>query len=385
MASPEERSTQRQRLLVFFPSGHVFDTPCVPRLVLDLAQLGHSVDFLHAENSFAPKGKIEHPNVRQITFNVPFNNAAKERVGIFLLVGFVHYLVVSLRGNYDKVVAVGFRGLVGTGFLRLLKKTKICYQCLEIYPRRDGANLLVKAVWAAEAFFVNRIDSLIVQDSGRRDLFFQEVRVKEKPTVLIPNLPFAPESENIASSLKGYQSIGKKRIVYSGSLGSEWAGSPDILEALAEFLGDPRFEVHFQSREKLELKAFENLSNSQYENFKLNEEPLSAASYDRLLYTSYVGVAWYEPSCPNMMHVGLSSGKILHYLSKGLPIVVNRLPYWAEQVDRGGFGVIVDHPAEVHEAILRIDNNYDRFSASAADFFKKVASPSVIRSELTKI
>jgi hypothetical protein len=73
----------------------------------------------------------------------------------------------------------------------------------------------------------------------------------------------------------------------------------------------------------------------------------------------------------NLLTLGLSSGKIAHYVRAGLPVIVNRAASIAEEVDDYGMGRSVDDASGIALALEDINVNYERFSAAAQGFFEE--------------
>ena len=102
-----------------------------------------------------------------------------------------------------------------------------------------------------------------------------------------------------------------------------------------------------------------------------SRDPVQRTELDELIDSADVGVALYK-SHPNLNqhHIGLSSGKLLEYMSRGLPVIVG--PRHKAFLDGRGCGIVVSTPDEIGDALQRIQSDYDAYSSNACSFFDQV-------------
>jgi glycosyltransferase involved in cell wall biosynthesis len=102
----------------------------------------------------------------------------------------------------------------------------------------------------------------------------------------------------------------------------------------------------------------------------VNTEPLTVADYHRFVRLSDIGLAWYDPSDPNLRYVGLSSGKIAQYWALGKPVIVNRLPLYEDILPKYACGRIVDRPEEIPAAVAEIGRELERYQRGAREAYE---------------
>ena len=72
-----------------------------------------------------------------------------------------------------------------------------------------------------------------------------------------------------------------------------------------------------------------------------------------------------------MAALGLSSGKIMKYLSYGRPVVVNRFPATSLLIEEHGIGASAD-PGYFKEALERVSSNYASFREAARRTYDEI-------------
>jgi hypothetical protein len=106
-------------------------------------------------------------------------------------------------------------------------------------------------------------------------------------------------------------------------------------------------------------------------------KPVPHQDYDTLIDGGDVGLAFYLPNSNsaytqrNVQTIGLSSGKLAHYLRAGLPVIVNRSASIAGPIARAGAGLAVDDAADIGAGLSTVASNYQSFSAAAVAFFQQ--------------
>ncbi len=101
-------------------------------------------------------------------------------------------------------------------------------------------------------------------------------------------------------------------------------------------------------------------------------EPLAFAAYESVIRSADVGAAFYCEKAGNIFtgrnirSIGFSSGKALHYLHEGIPIVHNCNGLFHETVAMSGAGVRVEDPGDTADALATITSDYEAFAARAA-------------------
>ena len=366
------------RVALVYPSGHFFDTPCVPNLVEHLAKNEIDIDVYFVNNTATPAGSIENKRVKFHWFPYKLKRA-KENVFVLSVLFFPWIAFNLIKSPPDFIIAPGIRSLFIVGILCLFFRKGYAYNSLEIYPRKQNKSFTYRAFKFFEGFFCRRSAFIIIQDEKRADLLKRENLLPGRHTVLLfPNSPFIPQtydsqSGDLKKARNPYETD-KKRVLISGSLDSDWASLSTVISLVEKLNSDtvlflqfrqfiPDHVIPFQFNAKLKEKV----------NF--SKKPLDSFAYDQLVMSSSVAIAWYEYSDDNIKYVGLSSGKIAHYLYRGIPIIVNNIPLYDEVVPLYKCGEVVESVDEISNAIEKIIANYEVYRLGALMAYKKLFLP----------
>jgi len=361
------------KVAIVLPSGHFFDTPCVPNLAKCLAEKGFKVDLFTAKNLATPTGKLEHPDISIRWFPITLNKS-KETI-IWLIAGFFFWFGKFLIMNrYDYVIACGIRSLFVVGFLSLIFRFKYIYHSLEIYSGKQFTSLKGRIFKKCESYFNKRAVFCIIQDEKRAQILRRLNSLKGQPIMIFPNSPLITKNNqcevttsvmNCDINKKFNIPEGKILILYSGSLSDDWSGCRKIIESTRYF--SENWILFLQARTEIK----ETFITADLETFiKENKviyslKPLSEEEYNELVDRISVGLAWYESEDENIKYVGLSSGKISMYLLHGKPIIVNRIPMYDEICDMYKCGIVIDKTEEIPKALDKIIDKYETYSTGA--------------------
>jgi len=377
------------RIAAMFPSGHLFDTPCIPNLVVHIAKQGIDVDLYSAFNSATPTGDFKnHGNVWHHLF--PWTQRrAKENIAILSIVFFIWSWYKLSKKDNQILLAVGVRGLILVGFLAIFLRKKYIYYSLEIYDQEHRGGFLFKLFKWLEIYFHKKAVATVIQDDVRGALISDLNRVERESVLVFPNAPYGDTDceDNQELSAKIFEKVNlsdTKLILASGSLSAKWAGIESLILVASEFPENCLFFL--QSRQDVRKTLKFDVDDKKV---FVSTSPLSVEQYNSLVCESHVCIAIYESSDRNIQYVGLSSGKLAHYLSCGKPIIVNRIPLWADLVDKYKCGVVVDDYSEIPNAIQRINFEYDLYVEGAkkvyAEYFNMDEYASNIASEISKL
>ena len=356
-----------------FPSGHFFNTPCVPNLAKELGRRGFQVAVYLASNSAAPSGFLHEPNVTLRTFPVRINSA-REPVSM-LTIGFVAWLLPRFAMRRSIWMAVGVRGLFVVGILAWIFRRSFIYNSLEIYASPKFEKGLPRMFKRLEAAMNRRALFTIIQDERRAALQRSVNSLGRHKFVVFPNAPLVedesqptsrtmPVSHRALEAAEQGAATGMRILSYSGSI-AEWGGFSGLPLIAAALPKD--WLIIVQSRMRIDQDHQVSLDDRR---LVVSTEPLSVGDYHRFVRMSDVGLAWYEPSDPNLRFVGLSSGKIAQYWALGKPIIVNRLPLYEEIFERFRCGILVDRPDEIPAALARIAADLPSYQQGARDVFR---------------
>lgn len=262
-----------------------------------------------------------------------------------------------------------------------MKNTDFYYYNLEIYvcPRKKNINNIVSKVFhrmnyiynkRKEIAYVRGCCSIVVQDKLRKKIL-KKHGISHPVTWLIPNSYCMAGCECSAVRQKG--------IIYSGSV-----GNAALVEALAECsksLGNLEITISGWNYSCKKLMKNPNIT--------IMKQDLPQEEYTRFISAYDIAIVWYaDKQDDNAYNIGLASGKFFKHLSLGQPVISNRVPGLAEEIEKYHLGVVIDDLRELPKAVQVIYENYDyytkhikRIYANQYDFHKvsKKFFDSVIR------
>lgn len=357
-----------------FPSGHVYDTPCVPNLVKYLALNGCEVDLFAARNTATPDGCLQHERVTVHRYPIELVDA-RENVAT-LSFGFGLWLAPRLwRGSYDLVIACGIRGLFVVGVLAPFLGLRYGYNSLELYSGASyerGSRGWFKRL---ERWFNQRAGFSIIQDEQRAELLREINALKDQFIGLFPNAPYQSQRPLGVDRKRLREQFGIRDtatlVIYSGSLQAPWSGVRKIVAAVARFDNDHVLFLQARAATSADLgPGVEQLCNNG--RLVVSNMPLSVETYDSLVQASDIGLAWYESDDENIRYAGLSSGKVAHYLRWGKPIIINRLPLFEDFIPEYHCGLVVDDATEIAAALNTISANYEYYAEGARTAYSEL-------------
>jgi hypothetical protein len=172
-------------------------------------------------------------------------------------------------------------------------------------------------------------------------------------------------------------------VVCSGSLIAPWAGIKKIVASLAVF--PEKSTLFLQARSVTKPEFLPNADSEKLgSKLILSQIPLSTEDYDSLVSEADVGIAWYESEIENIHHVGFSSGKVAHYLSWGVPIIINRLPLLDKVVQTYKCGIVIDDIEEIGRGLETIRADYETYVAGAKKAYRELFDMDKYASDLVE-
>ncbi|MEF8746769.1 MAG: hypothetical protein V5B31_02690 [Candidatus Accumulibacter propinquus] len=355
------------------PVGQIFNIPCVPGLINAVASLAEvDVCFLGVKNITSPAGQF-NPGVKVVWY--PITQHARHERFATLAIGYLLFGISCLcKRRPQYILAIGLRGLIVGGLLAAMFRAKLVYNCLEIYPARATSGFLGSIAHRIEAYLNSRAVATVIQDEQRSTLLAKINGLHRHRFVYFPNYPLVsgetldPIEVELFKISRGIP-VDKRIILYSGGL-YPGVGLERMLTGLEQLADD--WLVVLQSHDGvLQLDRVVVDSMVAAGRLYVLQRPLEARAYELLVEGCDVGLAWYSTSDENMKYVGLSSGKVGAYWSKGKPIIINRIPFFDVVCDEYNAGVAIHSIDDVFEGIRVIASDYQKYSLGASFCYKK--------------
>ena len=367
------------KVAVIHPTGHLFNTPCVPNLAQILVESGFEVKIFSVKNKTAPPGQLSKVTIDHMPW---IQKKAKENVAL-LTIFFFFWLLFKLprRQNNCLLLASGIRGLFVVGALSLFVPFRFGYYSLELYSGRRFETFRGRLFKWLERKLNKRALFSIVQDEKRAEILRHVNHLGDQPIFTFANAPLraacCDETGVVNDGREGCKTL-KERLgvpsdsgilLYAGSLSDSWA----CVEKIARMAHDlpDGWILFLQSRmsEGSTLEAALGRMQRETRKIFLSLQPLSVNDYEQLVEIADIGLAWYESEEENIRYVGLSSGKIAQYWAKGKPIIVNRIQPYIDLCPRHKAGVVVSDVVGIPDAVRTISSSYASFIVGARNAF----------------
>jgi hypothetical protein len=254
----------------------------------------------------------------------------------------------------------------------------LAYFSLELLLSYEVSTPVDRQLKAQERELSQLARFVIVQDEARGRLLAEDNDLPWERLVLVPNAPPGPARREPGRFWhERFDLPADARVVlHAGSLG-DWTGIDGLVDSARAWPEPWVLVVHTRYDAELSTYVDRLRSRADPRRVFLSLKPVPRQDYDALIDGADVGLAFYipDPSSAftqrNLLTLGLSSGKLAHYLRAGLPVIVNRAASIADDVDTHTMGVAVQDPSEVGAALDQVAQDYTRFSQNALRFFEE--------------
>ncbi len=363
-------------LYVFNEDRPISSYPYLLNFVSQLSNKGFKITFLINDLMI---DNIELPNVE-------FKSVCKEanRKKYFKSVT-SHFFANQTK--YDYFVSASIEGL----WLHLLislfsfKKLRGAYFSMEIF---DTADFIppkwLKFLWKIFHWILRySIDFSVIQDKNRAILLKETLpEVCYNKIFYLPNsyIGFTNEKSNFAYEKFGIDKS-KKILLYAGAI-EEWAIDINLPKLLQPLFNDG-YVLLFNgfSRDNFVQKLVETYPDLiESKNLLISLEVFSEYNFTELVKSSYIGLAWYKQldneyintiQGKNVYYMGMSSGKLMKYLSCGVPVIVPDFYLgYKDFMQKSNCGISCSYDSSLVDNIINIDNNIEYFRKSVESYYK---------------
>lgn len=241
----------------------------------------------------------------------------------------------------------------------------------------------LRPIWTIFSFILKYfVKFAIIQDCDRAELLKTTLpQVRNSKIFLLPNSQIGFSN---AHSTFAYDKFGiarnKKILLYSGAL-EDWAFDINLPRCMDDlFNKDYVLLLSGFSRDdfisKLYMK-YQDLIESK--KLIISDEILSEEEYNLLVRSSYIGLAWYKRLSSdfldtiqgkNIYYMGLSSGKLLQYLSCGIPVIIPDYYYgFNDFINNSQSGIACSSEHSIVSAVLTLDNNMLKYKNNVEAYY----------------
>lgn len=394
-----------KRIAIFYPFDNFDTVPTLCNAIILLKKSGYFIDIfsecttdylspdLDSDNInfifFRKEKMIDYTGIKEGNqlFRVFIIIRNKIKNGLRLLRNTVKFWFYQQRikeilsrwsSDYAFIIGVDPKGLIFANNMTRKQKIPLIYLSLELLLKSEITSQSDMKMKEDEIAFSREALLVIIQDHNRATILSKENGIELKKFVIVPNSPIG-----LARRMKSnfwhekFKLPNNIRIVlYAGSLG-KWTGIEDIISSVEAWPEHWLLIVHtrFHAEESAELKELQSIAPP--ERVIFSTKPVPNAQYAHIVEGADIGIAFYQETKGstytqnNIREIGYSSGKIAYYLHAGLPVIVNAFSSIGDVAENAGWGVKVHDKDEISDAIVKISQNYKKYSENACFFFNE--------------
>lgn len=303
---------------------------------------------------------------------------------------------------YDYIISASIEGLWLHLLISLFSSHKIhgAYFSMELFDANDFLPpKWMKFLWKMSHWILRYwIDFSVIQDKNREILL-----KKTLPEVCCNKVFFLPNSYigfTNEHSTFAYEKFGidksKKILLYAGAI-EEWA--LDInLPKLLQPLFNEGYVLLFSgfSRDNFAQNLEDTYQNLiEAKNLIISLEVFSENDFTELVKSAYIGLAWYKAldngfantiRGKNIYYMGMSSGKLMKYLSCCVPVIVPDFYFgYKDFMQKSHCGISCSYDSSIVDGIISIDNNIKFYRKNIESYYQdyleysKLAKPIINR------
>jgi glycosyltransferase involved in cell wall biosynthesis len=254
----------------------------------------------------------------------------------------------------------------------------VAYFSLELLLSDELTTAAERRLKAQERTLSRAAPFIVVQDEDRGRLLADDNAIDADRLALVPNAPPGPARRAPSRYWHTRFNLAEDRriVLHAGSLG-DWTGIEDLVRSVPAWPEPWLLVVH--TRYDAETSPYVERLRAQAAPTRVlfSLKPVDRQAYEDLVDGADVGLAFYVATGDssftrrNVQTIGLSSGKLAHYLRAGLPTIVNRAASIGAPIERAGCGVSVEGADDVGAGLVRVAANYAQYSAAACRFFEQ--------------
>ena len=380
MSGTGSNNAESGRILIIHTDGNTFNNPSLKCIVDLLLGRGFTIDLRYPK-TFAPMPPIEHVRL------IPYGKIVRrlKRI-IFDRLCFRPLMVLAIAleqllyyRKYDLILGVDRQGLLEADIISRSTKAPFIFISFEItFASETSARYK-----SLEKTASMNVSCWIVQDDERADKLKQENGFEDFNKFLLP-LASAGMGQTSETRLRDKLGIpiDKKVAIVIGSV-SSWSMTREIVRSVPAWPDDWVLILHERygrTREQLanDLAAIEGLVGTKIYISESATELVDDMA--EILSGIDAGLAFYKPvynggplTGNNLKYLGLASGKLSTYLRYRVPVVVNEIGLFAQQVRQFRIGSVVAEPEQVGVALNELGDcdyrgNIETYFKTRLDF-----------------
>lgn len=359
----------RKRIAVFAPMGTLYHQTGILNAVRCFAEAGYEVEIFTIRNRSFPTPSFSSESVAVRYMPWTFDSAREPRVLVTVL--FALWMGFSIWRTRPIIFAGGVRGLIAAYVYSLFRRTRVINYQAELYV--DEVTSLGSRVFKRlERAAARRSDLTIEHDERRGKILASDLGVEPERIIIVPNAPCGPARPLRSTFLHDRLGIDRdeKILLCPGSIGKAFDTATAM--RLAPMLpAGWRCVVHSAQPRSVNDPVIQQLRLLDPEGLVVfSLDPVSYERIDELLGSATVGLVLYSSEAgTNMSTVGLSSGKLSHFLKLGIPVLVSPLEGLSDFVRLHGVGETIDSIENVAGLLEKISMDAEGYRVRAMRCF----------------
>ncbi|MCC6488903.1 MAG: hypothetical protein IT364_15495 [Candidatus Hydrogenedentes bacterium] len=284
------------------------------------------------------------------------------------------------RARYAAIIGVDPEGLIQAHRLNRNARLPLVYLSFEIMFKDEIAGSPLEALKRRELEASREVRLALVQDDERAACLVDHNGLPRDSMVLVPNGP-APEPAGTSAYLREKLGIpaSSRVVLYAGNL-KTWASRDFFDEMLAFWPRDYVLVLHHWVSADSFLNAYLRRLRETGRVF-VSEDPLPPDRLTSLYASADFGLAPFKPTPDywdtgkNILHMGLSSGKVGYYSLCGLPMLASGIPVFRREFSEYRCGEVYSSIGQTGDLLQRMDIEYQTYRAESLRFYRERMDP----------
>jgi len=378
----------RKRIAIVYPFPNIDSVPSLCSASVLFADHGYKVDIYTYTDDKHVLPEFEQERITVISAHNP--TYRKGSTGRFILgkiywtycrfVWLVQFAIRHGTTPHACMVAVDPSGLVLANFLNRLIGVRMVYYSLELLLSYELITDEDRVLKERERRLVGKVAFAVAPDAERAEILSRDSGVPLEKILCVPNSPLGLAERKRSNYLRERFDIPSDTIIIlnAGSL-SVWSCVPELIKSTQDWPDDWVLVCHARNdwykMNRDYIHALRCLAKPGRLIFSF--DPLPRKEYPMLVRSADIGVAFYNVqdgntyTKDNILHIGLSSGKLAYYLQAGLPVLVNGNPSLSRLVKTHECGEVSENPESTAGSIRGILRNYEKYSGNSIELFNR--------------
>lgn len=350
--------------------------PGVQAMCKVMSNAGYTVEVFTINNVNYTKSSDSRERIIFHYMPGKYSGIKKESAGRLSLAKYVIWLFHHRKSMGSLNLGIGLKGGGVALIVKALLRRRYIYYSMELYECEGSRSIPSRFKAYLERLVCNHAERVLIQDLPRAEILTKFSRIDISKILIFPNSYASiayPDKSTFLRDELGISS-NKKILLYIGAL-SDTCRVMELVTGFANCVNDDWVLVinsKWDGHDK-EIKAYiDNIvARSESGRIFLRTTPLPFSELPNLISSADIGIALYSSDSENVNNVGLSSGKIAHYLECCLPVILSNQQSLRLFVDNPSTGVSIQHIEELPQALATIISEYSSYQENARQFYNK--------------